>query len=269
MRDRGISDVVAFVLIFSMVIVSGSIVATAGVDQLTELRDFEQVQSSERAMEVAAADLSRLQRGSPVTDLVFATNGGSLWLNESSLQVNASGPGVDSEEINGSYQVNSLEHRLSRGTQDVTVAYESGGVMRSDGATFEFEPRWQRDTETVIVTIVSLREGSDEITAVSGGFSPDFAINPRRGVPQDAAARDPDQTIQIDAEANFTARQQWHVPFNGSETGTVQIDVSETANPDQWARSLEEAGWDETAPYEYEADAEETILIRHVVIELS
>ena len=268
-RDRGISDVVAFVLIFSMVIVSGSIVATAGVDQLTELRDFEQVQSSERAMEVAASDLSRLQRGSPVTDLAFATNGGSIWLNESSLQVNVSGPGITSDDINGSYQVNSLEHRLSRGNQDVTVAYESGAVMRSDGATYQFEPRWQRDTETVIVTIVSLREGSDEINAVSGGFSQDVVINPGRGIPQNAPARDPDQTIQIGAEANFTAQQQWYVPLDGTETGTVHVNVSETANPDQWARSLEEDGWDESAEYEYEADAEETILIRHVVIELS
>jgi hypothetical protein len=269
MQDRGISDVLAFVLIFSMVIMSGSIVATAGLDQLTELRDFEQVQSSQQAMEVAAADLNRLQQGSPVTNLVFAPNGGSIWVNESALQVNVSGSGIDTDDINGTYQVNSLEHRVSRGDQDVTVSYESGAVMRSDGGTFQFEPRWQSDDETVIVTIVSLREGSDEINVASGGFSEGDAIGPRRGIPRGAPASDPDQTIQIGAEANFGEQQQWYVPLNDTQTGTVTINVSETANPDQWARSLDRSGWDESGAYEYEADTGETLLIRHVVIELS
>jgi len=273
LQERGISDVVAFVLIFSIVIVSGTIVATAGVDQLTELRDFEQVQSSQQAMEVAASDLNHLQQGGLVTNLAFAPNGGSIWVNQSSLQMNVSGPGIDTDEINGTYQVNSLEHRVSRGDQDVTLAYESGAVVRSDGAAFQYEPRWRNDEDTVIVTIVSLRTESDDITVGSGGFSEAVALEPRRGIPQGAPASDPGQTIQIGAEANSTEQQQWYVQLNETQTEPVNVtvNVSGTANPDQWARALGDAGWDEddNGEYEYETGAEETLLIRHVVIELS
>jgi hypothetical protein len=269
MRERGVSDVLAFVLIFSVVIASGSLVATAGLDQLTELRDVEQVQSSERAMEVAAADLNSLQGGSRATDLTFALNGGSVWVNESFLEVTVSVPGIDTDRINDTYQVNSLEHRLSRGDRDVTVAYESGAVMRSDGGTFRYEPRWQNDTETVIVTVVSLREASDTINVGGGGFSQENAIDPRRGVPQDAPVRDSGQTVQIRAESNFTEQRQWYVPLNGTQTGVVHVNVSDTANPEQWGRSLERAGWKSDGEYRYEAEAEEQLLIRHVVIELS
>ena len=267
-QNRGVSDVVSFVLIFSLVIASGAVVATAGLDQLTELRDVERVQSSERAMEAAAADIENLQGGSQATNLEFALNGGNVWVNESYLQVNVSGSGIDSDSINDTYQVNSLEHRLSRGDRDVTVAYESGAVMRSDGGTFQYGPRWRNDTETVIVTIVSLREGSDSINVAGGGFNQDDTIDPRRGVPQDAPARDPGQTVQIAAESNFTEQQQWYIPLNETQTGVVHVNVSETAYPDQWNRSLEQAGWNSTGGYTYEAAAEETLLIRHVVIEL-
>jgi hypothetical protein len=268
-QDRGVSDVVSFVLIFSLVIASGAVVATAGLDQLTELRDVERVQSSERAMEVAAADLSNLQGGNQSTNLDFALNGGNIWVNDSYLQVNVSGPGIDSDSINDTYQVNSLEHRLSRGDQDVTVAYESGAVMRSDGGSFQYDPRWQNDTETVILTIVSLREGSESINVAGGGFNQEDAIDPRRGVPQGAPARDPGQMVRIAAESNFTEQQQWYIPLNETQTGVVRVNVSDTANPDQWNRSLEQAGWNSTGAYSYEVNAEEAILIRHVVIELS
>jgi len=261
--------VLAFVLIFSVVIASGSLVATAGLDQLTDLRDYEQVQSSERAMEVAAADLNELQEGDPITELEFALNGGNLGVNESFLQVNVTAKGIDTDSINDTYQINSLEHRVSRGNQDVTLAYESGAVVRSDGGTFQYEPRWHTDDGTVIVTIVSLRESSGAIDIGGSGSNREDAVDPRGGVPQGAPARDPGQTVQIVAESNFTAQQQWYVGPNGSDNATVRVDVSETAHPDQWARSLDQAGWESDGAYRYEADAEETLLVRHVVIDLS
>jgi len=268
-QDRGVSDVLAFVLIFSVVIASGSLVATAGLDQLTDLRDYEQVQSSERAMEMAAADLNKLVEGGPITELDFALNGGTIGVEESSIELNVTGAGVDTSGINDTYQINSLEHRVSRGNRDITLAYESGAVVRSDGATFEYEPRWHTDDGTVIVTLVSLREGTSSINLGGTGSNQEDRIGPRGGIPQDAPARDPGQTVQLVAESNFTAQQQWYVPLNGGDTATVQVDVSNTAHPDQWARSLDRAGWDNPSGYRYEADADETILIRHVVIEIS
>ncbi|MBX0284864.1 DUF7289 family protein [Haloarcula salinisoli] len=269
MHDRGISDVLAFVLIFAVVIASGSLVATAGLDQLTDLRDYEQVQSSERAMEVAAADLSELQEGAPITQLEFALNGGNIGVTESSLQVNVTGTGVDTDSINDTYQINSLQHRVSRGNRDVTLAYESGAVFRSDGGTFRREPRWYANNGTVIVTIVSLRERSGTIDISGSSSRQGDGIDPRGDVPQDAPARDAGQTVRIVAESNVTAQQQWYGSLDGSDSATVQVDVSATAYPDQWARSLDRAGWEQNGTYRYEAEADESLLIRHVVIDLS
>jgi hypothetical protein len=46
--------VVAFVLTFSIIISSVAIVSTAGLGQLTELRDSQQLQNAERSMQETA-----------------------------------------------------------------------------------------------------------------------------------------------------------------------------------------------------------------------
>lgn len=264
--DRGLSDVVAFVLTFTIIIASMALVSTAGIDQLTQLRDSEQLQTADRAMQAAAEEINHLEDGDPFRILEFSLNDGDLWVNESTISVEVDN-GTDT--VSYSIDVNSLEHRFDRSSGDVSVAYESGAVVRSDGAWPSYEPDWYADDETAIVTLVNITTG-DSIDA-AGGYHRDITIGAGRNIPQGAPATDPDETLQIAAATNLsedTVLDNRHLP--PGEDATVTVDVSQTANPHQWRRYLERTGWSSVPgdDYQFQADVSESVLIREITIEL-
>lgn len=269
--DRGLSNVVAFVITFSIIIVSVTIVSTAGLGHLTELRDAEQVQSAERAMQGAATDMDRLDRGDPAHVLSFTVDDRSVWVNESWISINVTtedGTGWDHARA---FRVNALEHRLTGRSDDISVVYESGAVMRSDGAEPAYRPDWHAGEDAVILTLVNIT--TDESIRVSAGYSQAAQLGPRQAVPGRAPATDPDSTVQLLAATNLSRDSVVaHRQLPDGTAGNVTVNVTRSANPVQWQYYLEAAGWEQVTgePNVFRSGtANETILIRERIVTLS
>lgn len=266
--DRAVSDVVAFVLTFSIIITSMALVSTAGLDQLTNVRDAEQIKNAEHTMQANAVELDRIGRGDPFEVLQFGVSGGNLWVNQTELTVkvtNSSGG-----ETVRNISVNAIEHRFQRTGDDLTVAYESGAVMRSDAAVFRYGPGWHVSNRTAILSVVNLT--TTETIVVGNGYRQNIALGPTRAVPGDAPVADPDNTIQIAAERN-TSRNSTVIEhrLEAGTTANVTVNVSATAYPEVWGHHLERNGWD---PVSDRADAyrvtriNDTVLVHETTIDI-
>lgn len=274
--DRGVSDTVAFVLMFSVIILSVAAVSTTGIEQLTELRNQERIDSAERNMEATAAKLDKLHRQSdPFRSLVIPLNGGNVWVNTSSIEItdaDTDPSGTFDSDVQGTYAVQSLEHRFSGNPTDTTIAYESGATFRttdnSAGIPVRYEPAWRCDGDVAFVSFVELND-KDGIN-VAGGYNDDLVIGPNADLPGEAPIAEFNQGVRLSAELNRTATEQFQETYDAAESGTLEIDVSETGQPDEWDRYLATTGeWVEVGDYTYECTAQEAIVVSRTTIDLS
>lgn len=257
--DRAVSDVVAHVLVFAVIISGVALVASGAFDPLVQLSDREQLQNSERGMKAAAATLDDIHRqGGTQRTFNIVPGGGTVFLNQSNISLSSTDPA-----LNESYTVNSIEHVFEQSYGEVTIAYESGGVFRSPGLGASYGPSITCGNDMAIVSLVRLRGGNFYISA--GQDSADV-LNPR-SIPSDAPVADLGRSIIFNAEA---ASIQRNLTSFGGGTGNVSIDVSESAVPTQWANYLgrDQSGWSTSGSAEFKCVNVNEALVRIVTIEL-
>lgn len=267
MNRRGISDLIGFSLMFSIIIIGVALVSTAGFAQLSELSQQEQIGAAERGMEAFAANLDAIARqGDPARSIQLAPSGGLLWFNESRVTIDVGGDTLE-------YDVNSLEHRFSRGNEFASVNYDTGAVTRSDGGLPTVYPRWRCDDNadpgSAVVTLVTLTAG-DGLSLGSGFGSGTGFPNPPRAdeIPQGGDLVSTERTVTFEVTHQDTTVEYRNVDQTDEET--VEIDVSGTANPLPWTFGLDRAdGWGQSGDYSYTCDGVETVIIRNVTVELS
>lgn len=269
--DRGVSDVVAFVLTFSIIILSIGTVSIVGVDNLTEFRDTEQINSAERGMSALAASFEDIHSHSDrFRAMELSLSGGAIrTASESTLQISVADPsGPDST---WTYDVGSLRHRLDTPAGNVLISYEGGGVFSSRHASPLYEPALRCTTgpsDTAIVSVVNLT--GDLFYA---GASPgDLNIDPG-SVPADAPVRDGEVAVDI-----FAALEPDDATDSGllydAQTGaskTVSLNVSGMASRDAWRRHLDgDTGWQSVGgePYRFTCEAQR-VVVRLSTLELS
>lgn len=260
--DRAISDVVGFAFMFAIIIFSVAVVSTAGVSQLSELRDSEQVNSAERGMQTLANTLSDLDRHADTFRTVsLAPGGGTIWLNDSEITVSVGG------SFSETWQINSLEQRFERNPDDVSVAYEGGAVFRTDGATARSRPTWRcaPAEDVAIVTLVNVSAGAniDVGDAHGGGASDPNPIDP--DLSSDVAIASGENSFRLGAGRNDTVVAYSTTQGSGNP---LTVDVGNTANPDQWGFYLSNAGWSDVGSHTYECSGADTIVVRVVTVEL-
>ncbi|MHB9285708.1 hypothetical protein ACKVMT_01550 [Halobacteriales archaeon Cl-PHB] len=254
--DRGVTDVVAFVLMFSVIILSIGLVSTAGLDALEEMRDDEQLNSAERGMQTVASTLADVHRqGDSFRRVRLAPNHGHVRLAESTLRVTAGGTIIERD-------VNALEHELQTDDGSVALVYESGAVFRTDGGSARFRPDWRcsPDTGLAVVSLVNLT--TDGSLSVGGGQSSQLIPDPE-GIPSDAPVRSAGQSVEVNV-----VRTSATVAYRGD--GPVTIDVGDTVAPDQWGFYLEdETGWSQVGTDRFECSGVDTVLVRVTTVEVS
>lgn len=257
--DRAVSDVVAHVLIFAIIISGVAVVAAGAFNPLVELSDREQIENSERGMKAAAATLDDIHRQSGTQrSFNIVPGGGTVFLNESFINI------TSPNDLEMAVPVNSTEHRFDQPYGEVTVAYESGGVFRSPGVGASYGPSITCGNDMAIVSLVRLQGGNFHISAGAGTTN---ILNPR-SVPSDAPVADLGRSIIFNAEVTSTQRNV--TSFGGPDsTGTVRIDVSSSAVPDQWARYFQsdQSAWSQNSG-DYECSDVAQALVRVVTIEL-
>ncbi|GAA0308359.1 DUF7289 family protein [Halarchaeum salinum] len=124
MTERGVSDVVGFVLIFALIITSVGLVYTAGLTSLQDARDAQRLSNAETAfdaIDTTANDV--VYRGAPSRTIGIGLAGATL------------GPGDDVRiTVNGSNgRVNTTVTPLIYRYDDSRFVYVGGVVIRSDG----------------------------------------------------------------------------------------------------------------------------------------
>ncbi|WP_336327478.1 DUF7289 family protein [Halovenus sp. HT40] len=267
--DRGVSDVVAFVLTFAIIIAGVGIVSTGGFDRLSEFTNDQQIDNSERGMEAAASTIDNLHRSNDTyRDFDLSLSGGNIWFNETAITIESSGINLSAvspadDPNQAQIDLNALEHRFDSGDETVSIAYEGGGVFRTGTSRARYEPGITVEGDTTIISLVNLT--TDETIDRSGAYGSEIALQPT-GVPQEAPVSADNQFISFSAE--LTGQRQVHE--TSSSDSDIEIDISESAHPQQWEFYFEEARhWNEQSDVVYETDGIDTVLVRVSTIELS
>ncbi|GEM_PF-1689293 len=261
---RGISDVLGFTFTFAIILTGVGLISISGFGALDTFVDNQQVTNGDRGMQATASSFDSIQRsGEQYRQVDIVPGSGDIFLNETALTIESDdlnlttlveGASEDDAKIN----INALEHRFD----DVSVGYESGGVLRTNAADPSYRPSIRCSEEVALVSLVSL--SSDETIRESGEFRSDIRLDPQN-VPEDSPVNAANQFVSVEANATGTAQVR-----GDTEDEPVTLNVSETAFSDQWDAYFDthdDWGWDESNQ-EATCDSK-TAVIRVTQIELS
>lgn len=219
MTNRAVSEVIAFVLVFSIVIASVGLLYTVGFSGLGNIQESEQDRSAERAFSAVAVAFEDIQRDMGRTravDLELA--GRSITVNQSTeLTVEIdNGP---STTASGAFVYG--QHRQTE------IAYEGGAVIRTDGDT-QFvtrEPRFRCTDDHAVISVVHFTGDNPTRTVASDGSARIIATGP---APEDSirvGSRD-NEEVRVDFsnsryadawESYFESESQWTLNAAGTE----------------------------------------------------
>ncbi|WP_123623455.1 hypothetical protein [Halorubrum sp. CSM-61] len=149
--ERGVSNVVGYVLVFSLVTVTIGTVFAVGITGIEDRQEAERVENVERAFDVFDDNLRDVQRyGDPSRSTEIRLSDGTLSIGETTRVelLNATGGVVRGFEF----------HSLTYTNGDTTIAYEGGAWFRGDGdgEVMRSEPRFVAADGRTTLPIVRL-----------------------------------------------------------------------------------------------------------------
>jgi len=159
--ERGVSDVVGFVLVFALVTATVGVVYTTGIQGLTGSRDVERVNNAERAFDVFANNVDDvIRRGAP-------SRATEVKLADADLHYGA--PVTVNLTLTGSGKSYAAEFRpivYGSGTGS-RVVYSDGAVIREqrNGAVLIRDPPFVLGEQTVVPYLVTRPQG---VSSVAG-----------------------------------------------------------------------------------------------------
>jgi hypothetical protein len=205
--DRGVTEVLGFILVFSLVLGTVALVYVGGFAELKETRVHEQDTNAERAFDVLADNLEEIGRDKAPSRAT------EVKLSESELRIGDTTNRRIEVTANGSTaaaQPRPIVYESSGGTQ---IVYEYGAVLRQDsgGTVMVRQPDYVFDAERTVVRYLEPR-GGEQSTAGS-------------------------KTVLVRAERS-------HSRLLASETNASGVDVAfnvttEEGRADAWERYLE------------------------------
>ena len=162
MDSRGVSEVVGFVLVFSLVTASVGFIYVNGSAVLEDWQDAERVNNAERAFDALADNVEDVtRRGAPsrATEIEL-TDARLAFGNETTMNVTVDGHSYQAE----------LTPLVYSGGSNTRIAYEAGAVVRSDGAAaiVKTEPELSFDQNRKVITLVETVPARNEPRSVAG-----------------------------------------------------------------------------------------------------
>lgn len=177
MDSRGVSEVIGFILIFSLITVSAGTVYVVGFNGLQNARDAEQLNNVERAFDVLDDNLDDIVRkDAPNRATQFKLYRADLFVGEPTrFTVEVTNTGVTP---NPSYSVNSFPIVYTVQGSSTTFRYVNGAVIREDrnGLVFLDEPSFlfrkdggtPSDTRTALFPLIDTRTQGQQAIGGSG-----------------------------------------------------------------------------------------------------
>jgi hypothetical protein len=231
--DRGVSDVVGYILTFSIVAVSVFAATGIGFDQLGEVRSDEELKNAERAFQLIEQNFDQIQQSQA------ESRRSEISLDAGDLRVLAppstSTATVTVDGTGESYtlRMNSLQYELD----ETILAFEGGAVFYMDKNTntiLEDGPEMfcrNRGSQPgrAIVSVVRLEgpsglEYSGGTIGITGELNTSTALFPVNRTGADSVGEATGVTVQIDSEYD----DAWAEHFLDEETGWSSAPASDT-----------------------------------------
>lgn len=215
-NDRGVSEVVAFVLIFAIIIGSVGILYTTGFQSMTSYQEGEQLRNAERAMGALASNFNDLQRNGGIQE-----RAGELNLRDGTIRTGGNGTNVTVDVLDESYNES---HRLGAITYQKgssVIAYDGGGVFRGvDGEPSQSvvleRPRLACNPESETAVISLLKLESD------GGV----------------------RSFQSSGSLELTVVRNTTEVHTVTGAGGVNVTVTDSPFENGWSHALDRNGWE-------------------------
>ena len=176
--DRAVSDVVGYILVFSLITITIGTVFAVGITGVEDRREAERVANVERAFDVFDDNLRDIQRyGDPSRATEIRLAGGTLATSGETrfALVNSTDPAVAANATDGSsIETNSLVYRDG----ETTIAYEAGALVRGDGdgSVLLSGPRFVAADGRTTIPIIGLESGSDDSVSGDGTVQVTVAV---------------------------------------------------------------------------------------------
>lgn len=168
MTDRGVSEVISFVLVFSLIALTVGIVYVGGVGNLEQARDAEQLRNAERAFDVFDDNVDDIVEGNaPHRGTEIKLAGAQLSFgNATELNVTAENATGDTL---GPFSVN-LRPIVYHADGPTELVYEGGSIIRSDrsGAIVLEDPPLTFDEDLTLLQYVQTRKLPGSSDSVGG-----------------------------------------------------------------------------------------------------
>lgn len=217
MNERGVSEVLGFVLVFALVTGTIGIVYATGISGLHNAQQAEKLENVERAFDVLADNVDDLHRtGAPSRGTEVKLAGGSVRVGDPvTVRIRAEN---SSNPLDNATYVQTVEPIVYEDDGGTSILYVQGAVIRSQsgGVTMLREPDWiARSNRSVLSRISTHGE--------SGGISGSG-------------------TVLIVTQAGSRTLQ---TPFSvdGSSTAVVNVTVT-SPRAEAWERYFVEQGFD-------------------------
>lgn len=238
MSDRGVSEVIAFVLVFSIVITSVGLLYTAGFGSITDIQEAETDRSAQRAFSAAAIALEDVQTGDAKRRAVdLELSGRTMAFNDSA---------TISVEINDNPATSASGALVYGIGSDTSIVYQSGAVLLDQGPDAQIvtrEPLFRCNPgESAMVSLVELN-GSERAVSSDGSVQ--------------VVASGPDPThSSLAGRATTGSTNRINVSVGGSNYATA------------WGDYLQEHGWTSTTTADQYSCSAEDVYARSVPIDL-
>jgi|AntDeeMetagen134_2_1112570.scaffolds.fasta_scaffold00208_12 FlaG/FlaF family flagellin (archaellin) len=242
-RDRAVSDLLAFVLVFGVIITSVGVVYVFGIGALGDAQAAQQDQNAVHAFESMGASFNDLQTNRGQERLSeLNPRGARMSIDENSPNLTVYNGSDTTNEIGGSTASGAMHYD----NDNTRISYELGAVFRSDSGNSVMirEPEFvcQEGDSNAIVSYVDItRDGPTAIGSES--------------------------TMQIGA---IQDGNELHFQETGHD---VTVEISDSDHQDAWERYFEDNGWDVTDGSSVEATCEvgsdNRVVVRSTTIELS
>lgn len=234
MTDRGLSDVIGFVLVFSLVISTVAVVYVAGFSGLENARDAERIGNAERAFDVLADNMADMYRNdAPSRKTALNLAGSELYLDDPTTFT------VTVEDIQDGgntivYQANSRPLVYDAAGANTEIVYEAGAVIRTDdrNGIMLSEPPVLVTDEQVVITYVVLSTTTDASSESVAGDSTVLVRAERQG--RNVLVSDDDSSSK---EVTFTV-----------ETSDTRADIWEEYLETELQSSSGVSNWDGSYP---------------------
>ncbi|ELY87606.1 hypothetical protein C483_16943 [Natrialba hulunbeirensis JCM 10989] len=207
--NRGVSEVIAFVLVFGIILSSVALLSMTGFQAMENYQENEQLQNAERAMDALAENYNDVLQYSAIEERYA-----ELSLREGTVSTGSSGTGLnitvgdtvvkedlDIGEENTDY-INLGEFAYTTGSD--TIAYDGGAVVRESeyGSAVVRQPHLKCSDDRAIISLVTVDADERSIQSSDGlGFT--MAVENRTSKLYPASGDDVE--IQVDSPTAETA----------------------------------------------------------------